>query len=575
MVEAHTGHVPPEPDRRAPRSARGRPLRLLFPSLAGYSQTWLGADVLAGLALAAVCVPESMADARLAGMPPVTGLYAFLAGALGVLLFSTSRQLSVGPDSTIGPMMAVGVGTIVAASGPDYGSRMALLALLVGVGVLAAGIARLGFLADLLSRPVMSGFLSGVGITVVIGQIHVLLGLPGASGGSLEKLADVVRNLGGVHGATLATGVAVLVVLVLGTRLGRRFPGALVAVVGSLGAVAVFDLPGHGVALLGSIPAGFPGLSAPTVGLADIGALIPVVVPIFFVILAQTAATSRSFAVSGGYDVLIERDFLAVGAASVLGGLVGGFAVNASPTRTGVVAESRGRTQAVNLVAGLLVAVVLLVATGLIARLPDVTLGAILVAVGAKLVKWRELEAVARYSRPEFAIAVVTMVVVAGVGIEEGIYLAIALALLRRTFLAARPHDAVLGRLAGPDGVWVSTRHRPDATTRPGVAVFRFDAPLFYANAEHFAERVEALIHEAPEPVTNLVVEAVGIDDLDFTGMQILTELDDVLAARHVSLVIAHPFGRLGNELTSGSLAERFRGRVFNSVDEAVASSIG
>jgi len=522
---------------------------LLLPSLRGYSRAWLGADLLAGLTLAAVCVPESMADAKLAAMPPVTGLYAFLAGALGAVLFSTSRQLSIGPDSTIAPMMAVGVGAVVAASGPDYASRVVLLALVLGVVVLAAGVARLGFLADLLSRPVMAGFLSGVGITVVVGQLHVLLGLPATSGATLEKLAAVVEHLGETNVATLAIGVAVLVVVVGGERLGPRFPGALVAVGGSLAAVAVFDLAGRGVAL------------------------VPVVIPVFFVILAQTAATSRSFAVAGGYEVRVDRDFLAVGAASVLASVSGGFAVNASPTRTGVVAASNGRSQAVNLTAGVLVAAVLLVATGLIARLPEATLGGILVAVGVKLVKWRDLASVARYSRPEWAIALATLLVVVVVGIQEGIYLAIALALLRRTYLSARPHDVVLGRLAGPDGVWVSRRHRPDAAVPPGVVVFRFDAPLFYANAQHFAERIRAVISEAPEPVHTLVVEAVGIDDLDFTGMHILAELDDALRSRDVALVIAHPFGRLGTELTSGSLAQRFAGRVFDSVDDAVAAS--
>jgi sulfate permease, SulP family len=300
---------------------------------------------------------------------------------------------------------------------------------------------------------------------------------------------------------------------------------------------------------------------------------VPVVIPVFFVILAQTAATSRSFAVAGGYEVRVDRDFLAVGAASVLASVTGGFAVNASPTRTGVVAASNGRSQAVNLTAGVLVAAVLLVATGLIASLPEATLGGILVAVGVKLVKWRDLAAVARYSRPEWAIAVATLLVVAAVGIQEGIYLAIALALLRRTYLSARPHDVVLGRLAGPDGVWVSRHHRPDAAVPAGVVVFRFDAPLFYANAQHFAERIGAVISQAPQPIHTLVVEAVGIDDLDFTGMHILAELDDALRARDVTLLIAHPFGRLGTELTSGSLAQRFAGRVFNSVDDAVAAS--
>lgn len=547
-------------------------MSLLLPSLRGYSRAWLRADLLAGLALAAVCVPESMADAKLAGMPPVTGLYAFLAGALGALIFSTSRQLSIGPDSTIAPMMAVGVGTVVAAAGPDYASRTVLLALILGVVVLAAGVARLGFLADLLSRPVMSGFLSGVGVTVVVGQLHVLLGLPATSGATVEKLAAVVEHLGDTNVATLAIGVAVLVVVVGGDRLGTRFPGATVAVGGSLAAAAVFDLAGRGVALVGSMPPGLPALVLPRGTLADVTALAPVVIPVFFVILAQTAATSRSFAVTGGYEVRVDRDFVAVGAASMLASMIGGFAVNASPTRTGVVAASNGRSQAVNLSAGVLVAAVLLVATGVIAHLPEATLGGILVAIGLKLVKWRDLTAVARYSRPEWAIALVTLLVVAVVGIQEGIYLAIALALLRRTYLSARPHDAVLGRLAGTDGVWVSRRHQPDAAVLPDVVIFRFDAPLFYANAQHFADRIWAVMRDASEPVHTFVIEAVGIDDLDFTGMHILAELDDALRSRDVTLLIAHPFGRLGDELTSGSLSQRFAGRVFNSVDDAVGA---
>ena len=547
-------------------------MNLVAPSLRGYRRAWLGLDLLAGLTLAAVCVPESMADAKLAAMPPITGLYAFLAGAVGAFLFSTSRQLSIGPDSTIGPMMAVGVGSIVAVSGPDYPSRVVLLALVVGIVVLVAGIARLGFLADLLSRPVMSGFLSGVAVIVVVGQLHVILGLPASGAGTPEKLVAVIQHLGEASLPTLVVGLAVLAVILGGERLGPRFPGALVAVVGSLVAVGVFDLGGHGVALIGSLPAGLPPFALPRLDVADLVSLGPVVVPIFFVILAQTAATSRSFAVSGGYEVRIDRDFVAVGTASVLAGLSGGFAVNASPTRTGVVAAANGRTQAVNLIAGLVVAAVLLVATGLIASFPEATLGGILVAVGVRLFKWRDLVAVAGYSRPELAIALVTLAVVACVGIQEGIYLAIALALLRRTYLSARPHDADLGRLPGPAGVWISRRNRPEAAAPPGVRVFRFDAPLFYANAQHFAERIRAEIAGASESVHGFVVEAVGIDDIDFTGAQMLAELDDELLARGVTVTIAHPFGRLGRELTTGSLASRFAGRVFNTVDDAVAS---
>jgi high affinity sulfate transporter 1 len=545
---------------------------LLFPSFRGYSRAWLSADLLAGLTLAAVCVPESMAVAKLVAMPPVTGLYAFLAGALGAILLCSSRQLSIGPDSTIGPMMAVGVGSIVAASSPDYPSRIALFALLVGLAVLAAGVARFGFLADLLSRPVTSGFLSGVGIAVVIGQLHVLAGLPTSGGSTPAKLLEVAEHLSATNLPTLSVGVAVLVIVLGAERLGPRFPGALVAVVGSLVAVVVLGLGNHGVALVGSLTPGLPALTLPRVTVTDLTELVPLVIPVFFVVLAQTAATSRTFAVSGGYEVRVDRDFVAVGAASILAGLMGSFAVNASPTRTGVVAASNGRSQLVNMVAAAVVAAVLLVATGLMADLPEATLGGILVAVGIKLVKWRDLAAVARYSRPEGTIALVTMLVVALVGIQEGIYLAITLALLRRIYLSARPHDAVLGRLPGPDGVWVSRRQRPDVAVPPGVRVYRFDAPLFYANAQHFAGRIRSVITDASVPVTTLVLEAVGIDDLDFTGEQVLAEIDDRLGAQGVTLVIAHPFGRLGTELTEGSLAERFAGRVFDSVDEAVAA---
>lgn len=552
---------------------RGGPgVSVLLPSLRGYARSWLGIDLLAGLTLAAICVPESMADAKLAAMPPVTGLYAFLAGALGAALFSTSRQLSVGPDSTIGPMMAVGVGSIVATTSPAYSGRIVLLALLLGVLVLAAGIARLGFLADLFSRPVMSGFLSGVGITVVVGQLHVLAGLPSGGGTTLGQLAAIVGHAGSTNVATLVLGLAVLAIVLGGERLDPRFPGALVAVLGSLAAVAAFGLAGHGVALVGSLPPGLPPLTLPRISLTEMTSLVPVAVPIFFVILAQTAATSRSFAVAGGYEVRVDRDFVAVGAASVLGGVMGAFAVDASPTRTGIVAASRGRSQIVNLVAAALVVAVLLVATGAIRDLPEATLGGILVAVGVKLVKWRDLAAVARYSRPEAAIALATLLVVAVIGIEQGIYLAIVLALLERTYLSARPHDAVLGRLPGAEGTWVSHLHRPETAMPPGMRVFRFDAPLFYANAEHFAARIREVISGAGEPVHALILEAVGIDDLDFTGSRILSELDDELRGQGVTLAVAHPFGRLGIELTAGSLMGRFAGRVFDTLDEAVAA---
>lgn len=563
--------MPGRKRRRHERRIGLAPVSVLLPSLRTYRRTWLRVDVLAGISLAALCVPVSMADARLAAMPPIVGLYAFLAGAFGAVLFSTSRQLSIGPDSTICPMMAVGVGSLVATTNPAYGSLVVLLALMLGIAVLAAGVARFGFLADLLPRPVMSGFLSGVGVTVVVGQLHVILGLPDTGVGTVPEILSVIGHLGQANGASLLLGLTVILLVLAGEHLDARFPGALAAVLVSLGAVVAFGLRSHGVAVVGELPSGLPPLALPAPIAADVTELIPVLVPIFLVTLAQTAATSRGFAAAGGYDVRIDRDFVAVGAGSLLAGLSGGFAVNASPTCTATVAASGGRSQTVNLVAAGLVGAVLLLATGVLANLPEVTLGGILVAVGFKLIQWRDLAAIARYSRPEWAIALFTLTVVALVGIQEGIYLAIVLALGRRTYLSARPGDSLLGRLPGGDGVWVSRHSHPEAKVPAGFCIFRYDAPLFYANAQHFADRLRIVTRESREPVRTVVVEAVGIDDLDFTGAKVLAEIDAELAGHGTTLALAHPFGRLGTELTSGSLAPRFSGRVFNSVDDAVA----
>jgi len=536
-----------------------------------YQRRWLGPDLLACVTLLVIAVPEQLATSRLAGMPPITGLYVFVAASVAFAVFGSNPQLSVGADSTIAPLIAAGVARLSPTGSSDYVALVALLAVIVGVLIVAVGLLRMGWIADFLSAPIITGFLAGVAVIIVVHQLPDLLGLHPVSGSTAHRVAEVLRHLGDTNGGALAIGVGVFVVVSLAERIDRRLPGALVGMVGSTVVVAAAGLRHHGVPVLGTVAHGAPHLGLTGVTWSSIGRLLPLAGVVALVVLSQTAATTRAFADEGGYDVDLNRDLVGVGAGGVLAGLAGAFAANASPARTGAVAAAGGRTP----LAGLAAAggVVLLVpAAGLLTNMPLATLAAILMFVAVRIFHVRDLAAVARFDTWEFGLSVVTLLTVAVVGVEAGIGVAVALAILDRTRRSARPRAYVLGRIPGTTS-WEPLRHHPQAVPVPGVVVVQFMAPLYYGNADHFRTLVHQALAEATAPVSVLVLDADAVSDIDYTGTRTLRTVLDELDRAHVVLGVARAVADAPHNLAaSGLLARIGPDHVFDTVDAAVAA---
>ncbi|HMK92363.1 MAG TPA: SulP family inorganic anion transporter [Thermoleophilia bacterium] len=544
--------------------------RFVLSSLVGYRRAWLALDLLAGVTLAAIVVPEQLATAHLAGMPVATGLYAFVAAAALFALLGSSPQLSVGADSTIAPVMAAGVAVVATTGTAAYTGDMALLALLVGIIVVIVGLARMGWVAAFFSVPVVTGFLAGIAVTIIASQLAAVLGLPSVSGNALQKVVRTLQEIGQANGYAIAVAVASFVVIVVGHRIGPRMPGALIALVASAVASEAFDLASHGVATVGSFTAGLPPLQAPPFSATLIWQLLPTAFAVALIVITQTSVTTRSFAELGGYDVDVDRDFIGTGAGSVLAAFFGAFAVNASPPRTAILRSSGGRTQVPGLVAAALVLVVLAVASGLLAALPEATLGAVLIYIALRIFRTRDLAAILRFDRREFVIAIATLTTVVVLGVGPGILLAVLFAILDRTWRSAHPHDAVLGRLPGTT-VWWSLKERPDGETMPGVLCYRFDAGLYFANAQRFRERVLELVTTTKPTPRLFVLDASGVEDLDYTGARVLLLVVHELHEQGVDFAVARATGETPRDATQAGLLRHIgKDHLFLTVDEAV-----
>ncbi len=540
-------------------------------SLHGYQRAWISADLAAGVTLLVIAVPEQLATSRLAGMPPITGFYAFIAGTVLFAIFGSNPQMSVGADSTIAPLFAAGVAGLAAAGSSQYVELVAILAVMVGLMVMLVSILRLGWIADFLSTPIVTGFLSGVAVIIIAHQLPDFLGLPPTTGTNEHRIVYSFAHLGSANGWTVAIGVGVIVVLAVCERIDRRIPGALVALVASVALVSALDLQSHGVAVLGSIQTGAPHFGLTGLSWSALDNLAPLAAVVALVVITQTAATTRAFSEQGGYDVDAGRDFFAVGAGSVLSGLAGSFAVDASPPRTGAVAAAGGRTQAGPLGAAVVVLLLIPVA-GVLKNVPLATLAAILIFVAAKLFKWRDLVSIARFDAFEFALAAVTLLAVVLIGVEQGIAVAVALAILDRIRLDARPMLHVLGRIPGTTS-WTPIEAAPDATQEPGVLVVLFATPLWYANAAHFREEAEQVLAEAGSPVRVLVLDTIGMSDLDYTGARVLGRLLDWCAREHVEFGISRAGEHVQRSLRRSGLLDRIgEDRMFPSVGEAVTA---
>jgi SulP family sulfate permease len=545
----------------------------LFSSLRGYRRSWVTPDLVAAAALLVIAVPEQLATSRLAGMPPITGLYAFIAGTVLFAVLGSNPQLSVGADSTIAPLFAVGIGHLAASGSPRYVDLVGMLAVTVGVLVALVGLLRLGWIAEFLSAPIITGFLAGVAIIIVVHQLPPMLGLQEASGTTLHRIGVVGTHLGGTHGLTLGIGAAVLAVVVAAERLDRRLPGALVGLIGSTLVVAAFGLRAHGVEVLGAFAHGAPRVGLHGVSWSALRSVAPVAGIVALVVVSQSAATTRAFAEQGDYEVDVDRDFLGIGAGSIAAGVFGSFPVNASPPRTAAVASASGRTQAAGLAAA--GAMVLIVpAAGLLDDVPLATLAAVLIFVAVRMFHLRELLAIARFDRFELGLALVTMLTVALVGVEQGIAVAVGLAILDRTRLSARPQLHVLGRIAGTTS-WAPLSREEHTAQLPGVLVVLFATPLWYANATHFEAQVEASLARALGAPRLLVLDAIGMSDIDYTGSLALRKVLDRLDRDAIAFSVARAGLHLRESLGRSGLLDRIgESRFFPSVDEAVVAGL-
>lgn len=544
---------------------------LVFTSLHRYRRAWVGADLVAGLTLLAIALPEQLATSRLAGMPPITGFYAFIAGTALFALLGTNPQMSVGADSTIAPLFAAGVVGLAALGSPHYVELVSILAVMVGLMVMLVSILRLGWVAEFLSTPITTGFLSGVAVIIVIHQLPDLLGLPPTTGSDQHRFVSVVHHLSEVQLAALFMGIGVLAVMILCARINRRIPGALIALVGSIVLVDVFDLQTHGVPILGAVHSGAPHFGLTGLSWTVLGHLAPLAGVVALVVVTQTAATTRAFAEQGAYDVDAGRDFLAVGAGSVLSGLVGSFPVDASPPRTAAVVDAGGRSQAGALGAAAIVLVLIPVA-GVLKDVPLSMLAAVLIFIAARLFKWRDLQSIARFDALEFGLAAVTLLVVVLVGVEQGIGVAVGLAILDRIRLTARPQVHRMGHVPGTTS-WTPLSADVDATPEPGVLVLLFATPLWFANAVHFREEVDRAFEEAGASTRVLVLDTVGMTDLDYTGTRALTQVLDRCERAHIAFGIARAGDHVRRSLERSGLMERIGiDRCFPTVDAAVTA---
>lgn len=542
-------------------------------SLSRYDHGWLRFDLVAGVVLAAILVPQGMAYAELAGLPPVTGLYTTIACLVGYAVFGPSKVLVLGPDSSVSPLILASITPLVVAGDPTSAVVLAgMLAILVGLIEIGLGVAKLGFVADLLSSEVRVGYLNGLAITIIVGQMPKLFGFSTDSDGFVDEVKAFFEGLDQRNTTTLLTGLAVLAVLLLLPRLTSKVPAVLVAIVGVTIASAVLGLADEGVATVGTLPQGFPKPSIPWTSASDAIALMVGAVGITLVSLTDTIATSSSFAARRGDEVDADAEMVGVGAANVAAGVFGGFAVSVSGSRTAVADQSGARSQLTGLVGAGLVALLLVLFNGLLADLPQTALAAVVIAAALSLT---DMPALARFARLRPSSLVVSLVASAGViflGVLQGIVIAIVLAILLFFRRSWWPHGAVLGEVPEVGG-WHSEESYPDAAQVDGIIVFRWEAPLFFANAGQFRDQIRVLVRErSPEFV---VLQCEAVTDIDVTAAEVLKDLDEELNAKGVHLAFVELRDRLHDliiryDLQSTLQSEHF----FPSIDVAVRSLV-
>jgi high affinity sulfate transporter 1 len=509
--------------------------------LSAYRRQWLTKDVTAGLVLTSLLVPQGMAYAELAGLPAITGLYTSILCLTGYAIFGPSRILVLGPDSSLGPMIAATILPLVGANGdPRRAVALAsMLALLVGAITVLGGLLKLGFIADLLSKPTMIGYMNGLALTIFVGQLPKLFGFSIDANGFTAEIGAFVRGLADrkTVSAALAVGVLSIAAIVLLQRFLPKIPGVLAAVVLSIAAASLFELEKHGVKLVGTLPQGFPPLTVPRIGLSDVALLAGGALGIAVVTLADTIATASAFATRTGQEFDGNQEMIGIGAANIGAGFFQGFPVSTSGSRTAVAEQAGAKTQVTGLVGALAIVLMLVLVPGLLRNLPQPTLAAVVIAASLSLADVAGTRRLWRQRRSDFALSIAAFLGVVLLGVLPGIAIAVALSIgsvFRRTWW---PYQAVLGRARGVPGFHDLTSY-PDADVLPGLVIFRSDAPLVFANARTFRDRIREIASSEAAPVW-IVVAAEPITDVDTTAADMLEELDEEINSKGVALVFA------------------------------------
>lgn len=538
----------------------------LFRSLASYA---LPGDLMAGLTLAAIAIPEQMATARLGGFAPQIGFFAFMAGSLGFALLGGNRFLSCGADSTITPIFAGGLAALATAGSPEYQGLAIALALMVGAMMLAGGAFRLGGIANLLSMPVMVGFLAGISVHIIVSQLPGVLGLESPDGPTLDRIGVLASELGRTNPVTLCIGLGVLAVVVISEKISAKIPGALIGLVAATLATIALGLESKGVNVVGMVPGTLPRPTLPELAPELWVRLVPLAFVVTVVVMVQTAATTRSFPSDPDKPADVDRDFLGAGAGSVLSGLFGAFPVNASPPRTGIVAETGGQSQLAGLAAAVIVLLLLAFGTGLLKHVPDAALGGILLFVALRIIRTKQIATIYRQSFSEFLLIVATAGLIIVLPIQQGAFLGIVLSLLHGIWSTTRARLIEFERVPGTTIWWPAHPHITGERIA-GVAVIGLQAPLSFLNAPGFRSDVTKVLSTATPQL--LVLEASGMVEIDFTAAQILLDVFKACNAQGVTVALA----RL-ESVRAQDAFERFKlfdvlpkEHVFHSVDEAV-----
>jgi sulfate permease, SulP family len=543
----------------------------IFRSLAAFRPADLPGDLIAGLTLAAIAIPEQMATARLGGFSPQIGFFAFVAGSVGFAMFGGNRFLSCGADSTITPIFASGLALMAAGGSTDYQALAAALALMVGVILVSGSVFRLGWIANLLSTPVMVGFLAGISAHILVSQMPGVLGLPSPSGPMLGKIAELARHLGETNSYTLAIGVGVLAVVAGSEAISAKIPGALIGLVAATAAVIGAGLESKGVSVVGTVPGSLPTPSLPDIAPERWAKLVPVALLIAVVVMVQTAATTRAFPSDPDRPADVDRDFLGVGTGSILASLFGAFPVDASPPRTGIVSETGGRTQLAGLFAASIVLALLAFGATLLRHVPDAALGGVLLFVALRIIRIAQIVTIYRQSPGEFLLIAATAAAIIVLPIEQGVAVGIALSLLHGIWTTTRARLVTFEHVPGTTIWWPANPHVA-GERRPDVAVVGLQAPLSFLNVENFGADLRHILTAATPKPKLLVLEASGMLEIDFTAAQMLI---DLIRRSHTDGVIL-AVARLESTRAQAAF-ERFglydvlpRDRVFRSVDEAV-----